>query len=71
MKTVTFEASMASDGQIKVPKTVADQLEPGAELRVILQWGRAQEGDEWRQASLSWLEGSYSPEDKVYEQLID
>jgi len=68
MKTLEFDAQLASHDQIRVPAEVVDQIPEGAVLRVILLLdGGEDEG--WRQLSLDRFAAAYSEEDAVYEEL--
>jgi len=72
MKAVEFEGTVTPDGQIAVPTEIAGQLPQGERLHVVLQWDSAVDEDTaWRTQGRARFEAAYSPEDAVYDQLVD
>jgi hypothetical protein len=64
MKAVEFESTVAPGGQIALPPEVASQIPPG-------MWEPGDSDLAWRTAGGQRFEAAYSPEDAVYEQLMD
>ena len=71
MKSVEFESTVAQNGQISIPPAVAAELAAGQPLRVVVMWEPCRSDAAWREAGAKSFEVAYSPEDSVYEQLID
>jgi len=71
MKAVEFESTVAPGGQIALPPEIASEIPPGEQLRVVLMWDPSSLDTAWREAGRERFEAAYSPEDAVYEQLID
>lgn len=70
MKAVEFEGRLAPTEQISVPGEIARQIPAGSNVRVILLWDDSAEAD-WRNLARERFAEAYSPEDSVYEKLID
>ncbi len=71
MKAVEFESTVAPGGQIALPPEVAGEIPPAERLRVVVMWEPADFDSAWRTAGRQRFEAAYSPEDAVYEQLMD
>jgi hypothetical protein len=71
MRAVEFESTGAPGGQIALPPEVASEIPPGEQLRVVVMWEPLNLDLAWRTAGRRRFEAAYSPEDAVYEQLID
>ena len=71
MRAVEFESTLALGGQIALPPEVASEIPPGEQLRVVVMWEPSNLNLAWRTAGRQRFEAAYSPEDAVYEQLID
>jgi hypothetical protein len=71
MKAVEFESTVAPGGQIALPPEVANEIPPGEQLRVVVMWDAGDSDLAWRTAGRQRFEAAYSPEDAIYEQLID
>ena len=71
MKAFEFKGTLAGNGQIVVPPDLARQVPPGEQLQVVLLWGASNDDDAWLLAGRRQFEAAYSPEDSVYERLID
>ena len=71
MRAVEFESTLALGGQIALPPEVAIEIPPGEQLRVVVMWEPSNLNLAWRTAGRQRFEAAYSPEDAVYEQLID
>jgi hypothetical protein len=71
MKAVEFEGTIAPGGQIALPPEVASEIPPGEPLRIVVMWEASDLDFAWRTAGRRRFEAAYSPEDAVYEQLID
>lgn len=71
MKAVEFESTVAPGGQISLPPEVAREIPPGEQLRVVVMWEAGDLDLAWRTAGRQRFEAAYSPEDAVYERLID
>ncbi len=71
MKAVEFESTVAPGGQIALPPEVASEIPPGEQLRVVVMWEPGDSNLAWRTAGRERFEAAYSPEDAVYEQLMD
>jgi hypothetical protein len=68
---VEFTGMVTRDGRIQLPPDVASSVPPGENLHIVVNWD-AQEADlAWRMAGLKRFEAAYSPEDAIYEKLID
>lgn len=74
VKALEFQSALmdSADGQdrLPVPRSVAEQIPPGASLRVILLVDTDEDMD-LRAAGLSRFAASYVEEDSVYEALAD
>lgn len=70
MRAVEFESTIAPGGQIALPPEVASQIPAGEQLRVVVMWEQSDPDLAWR-TSGQQFEAAYSPEDAIYEQLID
>jgi hypothetical protein len=71
MRAVEFESTLALGGQIALPPEVAGEIPPGEQLRVVVMWEPSNLDLAWRTAGRQRFEAAYSPDDAVYEQLID
>jgi hypothetical protein len=71
MKTADFKAALTSNGQIEVPPEIASQVPPGAQVQVILGWELSPDEVAWRAVGKRRFEAAYSPEDSIYDELID
>jgi hypothetical protein len=71
MRAVEFESTIAPGGQIALPPEVAREIPPGEQLRIVVMWEPSKLDLAWRMAGRQRFEAAYSPEDDVYEQLID
>jgi len=71
MKAVEFESTVAPGGHIALPPEVASEIPLGEQLRVVVMWDASSSDPAWRAAGRQRFEAAYSPEDAVYEQLID
>ena len=71
MKAVEFESTVAPGGQIALPPEVANEIPAGKPLRVVVMWEPSNLDAEWRATGRQRFEAAYSPEDAVYEQLMD
>ena len=70
-RAVEFESVIASDGQIVLPAEVAGQIRPGELVRIVVMWEQTDLDPEWRVMTRQRFEAAYSPEDEIYEQLLD
>ena len=71
MKAVEFDSTVAPDGQIAIPPEVTREIPPGEQLRVVVMWEPGDSDLAWRTAGRQRFEAAYSPEDSVYEHLMD
>jgi len=71
MKAVEFESTVVPGGQIALPPEIASEIPAGEPLRVVVMWEPANFDLAWRAAGRQQFEAAYSPEDAVYEQLMD
>ena len=71
MKAVEFEGTVAPGGQIALPPEVAREIPPGEQLRVVVMWDPGDFDLAWRTAGRRQFEAAYSPEDAIYEHLMD
>ena len=71
MRAVEFESTVTPGGQISLPPEVASEIPPGEQLHVVVMWEPSNLDLAWRTAGRQRFEAAYSPEDAVYEQLID
>lgn len=71
MRALQFESTIAPGGQIALPPEVASEIPPGQQLRIVIMWEPSNLDLAWRTAGRQRFEAAYSPEDAVYEQLID
>jgi hypothetical protein len=74
MRAVEFESIASAAGEIALPPEIASSIPVGENLRVVIMWGPPEQPDldrAWRAAGRERFEAAYSPEDSVYEQLID
>jgi hypothetical protein len=71
MKAVEFESTVDAGGQIALPPEIANEIPPGEQLRVVVMWEPVNSDLAWRTAGRQRFEAAYSPEDAVYEQLMD
>jgi hypothetical protein len=71
MKAVEFESTITPGGQIALPPEVAREIPDGEPLRVVVMWHPSNLDLAWRAAGRQRFEAAYSPEDAVYEQLMD
>jgi hypothetical protein len=71
MKAVEFESTVTPGGQIVLPPEVAKEIPLGEQLRVVVMWEASDLDSAWRTAGRQRFEAAYSPEDSVYEQLMD
>ena len=63
MRAVEFESTVAPGGQIAIP--------PGEQVHIVVMWEPSNLELAWRTAGRQRFEAACSPEDAVYEQLID
>ena len=71
MRAVEFESTVAPGGQIALPPEVASEIPPGEQVRIVVMWEPSNLELAWRTAGRQRFEAACSPEDAVYEQLID
>jgi len=71
MRAVEFEGIIAPEGHIALPAEIANEIPPGEPLRVVLMWRQSDTGTGWRALGRQQFEAAYSPEDDVYDSLIN
>lgn len=71
MRAVEFESTVVSGGHIALPPEIASEIPPGEPLRVVLMWEPADLEGGWITLGRQRFEAAYSPEDDVYDSLID
>lgn len=71
MKAMEFEGTVTPSGQIILPPEVASEIPPGEHLRVVVMWDASDSDGAWRNAGRQRFEAAYSPEDAIYERLMD
>ena len=71
MKAVEFESTIAPSGQLALPPGIANEIPRGELLRVVVMWEPSDSDSMWRVAGRQRFEAAYSPEDAVYEHLIN
>lgn len=72
MKTVEFESTIAPNGQIDLPAELAAAVPPGMKVHVVVHWDGVIEDDaSWLASSRLRFEAAYSPDDSIYEQLMN
>ena len=71
MRSVEFESRITQAGQIALPPEIAGEIPEGERLRVVVMWEPSGPDSLWRAAGRLRFEAAYSPEDAVYDQLID
>jgi len=71
MKAVGFESSITQEGKIGLPPEIAAEIPMGEQVRVLVMWEPSDSDLAWRSAGRRRLEAAYSPEDAMYEQLMD
>jgi hypothetical protein len=71
MKAVEFEARMSQSGEIVLPAEFLGEIPAGQQLKVVVMWDAGSVDAAWRAAGRLRFEEAYSPEDVVYDQLID
>ena len=71
MRAVGFESILAPGGQIALPPEVANEIPPGEPLRVVLMWEQSDLEAGWRASGRRRFEAAYSPEDDIYDSLIN
>jgi len=72
MKFLRFEAVVEPDKTIRLPESVASQVEPGEPVRMDL-WIQdddvPEDNDAWEQMAAEDLLKAYSEEDSIYDQI--
>ena len=71
MKAVEFESTVAPGGQIPLPPEIASEIPAGEQLRVVVMWDVPDSDSAWRAAGRQRFEAAYSPDDAIYDELID
>jgi hypothetical protein len=71
MKAVGFASTVAPGGQIAIPPEIAGEIPLGEQLRVVVMWEASNFDLAWRTAGRQRFEAAYSPDDDIYEQLMD
>ena len=71
MRAVEFESTVAPGGHIALPPEIANKIPPGEPLRVVLIWQQSDLDTGWRSLGRQRFEAAYSPEDDVYDCLIN
>jgi hypothetical protein len=71
MKAVEFESTVAPGGALILPPEVASQIPSGEQIRVVVMWEPSNADLAWRIAGRQRFEAAYSPDDAVYERLVD
>jgi len=71
MKAVEFQSTVEPGGQIALPPEIAREIPTGEQLRVVVMWEASDLDQAWRTAGRQRFEAAYSPEDAVYEHLMD
>jgi hypothetical protein len=71
MKALEFVSTVTQSGAIALPPEIAAEIPAGEALRVVVMWEISSPDSQWRAAGRRSFEAAYSPEDAVYEQLID
>jgi len=69
MKAVEFQSAVAPDGGIQIPPEIAREIPAGERLRVVVMWDDPDQA--WHAAGRRRFDAAYSPEDSVYEALIN
>ena len=70
VRALEFEARIDDRGHLQLPPEVAQQVQEGSNVRVILLFD-ADENERWRQLGLERFSAAFAEEDAVYETLID
>ncbi len=71
MKAVEFDGTKTPSGEIALPPEIAAEIPAGEQLRVVVMWDHSADAVAWRATAQQQFESSYSPDDAVYEQLMD
>jgi len=71
MRAVEFESTVGAGGHIALPPEIASEVPPGEPLRVVLMWQPSELEIGWLTSGRQRFEAAYSPEDDVYNSLID
>jgi hypothetical protein len=72
MKAIKFEATVTPKGEIAIPAEIAKELPLGELLHVVVRWNAPSDEDTaWRTQGRERFEAAYSPEDAVYDQLVN
>ena len=71
VKVVEFQSTLAPGGGLEVPEEIASEIPAGEQVRVLVMWDAADPDGDWRSAGRRTFEAAYSPEDAVYEKLMD
>jgi hypothetical protein len=70
VRAVEFDSKVAPGGEITLP-AIAREIPPGEPLRVVLMREPSVLDMAWVASARERFEATYSPDDAVYEQLID
>jgi hypothetical protein len=70
MKAVEFEGRLVGQDSIRIPDNIAQELPPDSAIRVILLWDNGDHAA-WSELSAARFSAAYSPEDSIYEELLD
>jgi hypothetical protein len=71
MEAVEFEAQMSQNGEIVLPAEFLSEIPAGQQLKVLVMWEAGSVDAAWRAAGRLKFEEAYSPEDSVYDQLLN
>jgi hypothetical protein len=68
MKILEFQTQMPSDGTLKVPADIADQIDKNERVRVVLVVGDSSEDEDWQRLGATEFLAGYSEGDSIYDQ---
>lgn len=71
MNSVEFEATMSQGGEIVLPAQFLGEIPAGQQLKVVVMWESGSADAAWRAVGRLRFEEAYSPEDVIYDQLIN
>ena len=71
MKAVEFESTITPAGEIAIPREIVGEIPTGEQLRVVVMWQPSGADSAWRSAGRERFDAAYSPDDAIYEKLID
>ena len=69
MKTLEFDAQVGADATLKVPETLAAQIDAGQPVHVVLLFAESGDETDWKRLAAEQFLNGYAPSDSIYDDV--